>query len=279
MKNPAQSLRRRNVPARPRTPAADVSPAEHPAPVAGNEEKPSSPVVEETSPAEEKAAAEPVVAENSLPQPAPARKTVRKKTAKPAAAGDSLPLPGTAADDALLKDMQEHGEHVAAMAAVLFDSLQELHGLAPLWRERLLLAARYHDLGWIEGRKGHHKTSMRMILADQKLDIRKEDRPFVALLARYHRKAWPATKHAPFAALSPEDREAVRRCAALLRVADGLDYTHARAVQKLEVICKKRRVLLVGTSESSCAEEAARALRKGDLFMYCFKKDLSWRHA
>ena len=125
----------------------------------------------------------------------------------------------------MLEESLRHGRHVAVLAASLFDQLADLHELDDLWRNRLVLAARLHDIGFVEGRKGHHKAGMRYIEEDLSLNMADIDRPFVALLVRYHRKAWPSRRHGRFAALARTDRRSLRRAAALLRFADALDYT------------------------------------------------------
>ncbi len=46
-------------------------------------------------------------------------------------------------------------------------------------------------------------------------------------MARYHRKSEPKAKHPEFAALADDDQHLVRCLAGLLRVAIGLDRSHA----------------------------------------------------
>jgi len=65
----------------------------------------------------------------------------------------------------------------------------------------------------------------------------------VALVARYHRKSAPSAKHAEFAALRPVDQDTVRALAAILRVAIGLDRTHAGLVTSVR--CSRRGKELV----------------------------------
>ena len=170
----------------------------------------------------------------------------------------------------VLAEALRHGTHVAKLAEALFDQLQDLHGLDSSWRSRLIEAARLHDIGFVAGKKGHHKVSMRRILEDTSLALSAEDRPLVALLARYNRKAWPSCKHSQFAALPRATRKALRRAAALLRVADGLDYTHQALVAGLTVTMKSRSVVLVLHGKADCAQEMDRAVRKGDLFAHVF---------
>ena len=230
------------------------------------------------------APAQPDAAGASLIAPAPEAPAAPQKPAAPAPKEESAPAPEPATDrndgqpaqaaavvapasssgpeeDASL----EHGRHVAFLADRLFDELAPLHGLGKGWRRRLHQAALLHDIGFAEGRKGHHKTSMRKIDADRTLDLADKDRPLVALLARYHRKAWPSLKHRRFAALSGKKREAVRTAAALLRIADGLDYRHLGNIQDITAEITESAVRLYLRTCGECAPERARALKKGDL--------------
>ena len=163
---------------------------------------------------------------------------------------------------------------VAAIAATLFQDLAELHGLDDVWGHRLHLAAQLHDIGFAEGRKGHHKISMRLIEEDLSLNIHEDDRPWVALLARYHRKAWPSRRHARFDALKKSDRKALRKAASLLRIADALDYTHTGVVGNLAVAVKKRKVIIAVQCSGDCSAEMERVIKKGDLFMHVFGREL-----
>ena len=52
----------------------------------------------------------------------------------------------------------------------------------------------------------------------------------IALLARYHRKSGPKARHPEFARLSNDDQRLVRALSGILRVAIGLDRSHARRV-------------------------------------------------
>lgn len=53
----------------------------------------------------------------------------------------------------------------------------------------------------------------------------------MALLSRYHRKSAPKLSHPEFAALSAADQALVTRWVGILRVADGLDRSHAGAAR------------------------------------------------
>ncbi|HIX39722.1 MAG TPA: HD domain-containing protein [Candidatus Desulfovibrio intestinigallinarum] len=192
-----------------------------------------------------------------------------KKTEQTAAAETAASASGPEQDASL-----EHGRHVAFLADRLFDELAELHGLGKKWRRRLHLAALLHDIGFAEGRRKHHKISMRRIETDTTLGIADKDRPLVALLARYHRKAWPSQKHRRFADLSGKKRDAICKAAALLRIADGLDYRHLGNIQDVSVEVTDSAIRLQLRSCGECAPEQARAVKKGDLLEHLTERTL-----
>lgn len=192
-----------------------------------------------------------------------------KKTEQTAAAETAASASGPEQDASL-----EHGRHVAFLADRLFDELAELHGLGKKWRRRLHLAALLHDIGFAEGRRKHHKISMRRIETDTTLGIADKDRPLVALLARYHRKAWPSQKHRRFADLSGKKRDAICKAAALLRIADGLDYRHLGNIQDVSVEVTDSVIRLQLRSCGECAPESARAVKKGDLLEHLTERTL-----
>lgn len=180
-------------------------------------------------------------------------------------------------DDPVWQEALLHGRRVERLACALFRDLAALHGLGAAWEERLRLAARLHDIGFAAmGRKAHHKNSMRLIEADPALVPDEAERPLVALLARYHRRAWPSLRHKRFAGLPREEQKGVRRMAALLRLADALDYTHQGLVEEVSAIMDKKRVQLILRVRTACLEEMRRAEKKGDLFEAEFGKRLSF---
>jgi len=182
----------------------------------------------------------------------------------------------------------QHTHQVTRLALRLFDELRSVHGLGP--RERLWLqyASLLHDIGLIEGVQGHHKASLRIILDSPLLPLDKSTRLLLGSVARYHRGALPRERHAHFARLKPGTRRVVRILAAMLRVADGLDYTHQSLVDDLVCNVSSEQVLVSctvrtgagGTGSSQAGEpgaaaaETERALEKGDLFVQVFDRKL-----
>lgn len=178
--------------------------------------------------------------------------------------------PGELSGAALLEAVH-HGRHVAVLALSLFEALSGRLDLDMRWARLLAQAALWHDLGFaVGGRRRHHKRSMEIIEGNGYLSLsfglQESDRALVALLARYHRRAWPAVKHRRFAALCREDRRALAGAASLLRMADALDYRHRGAVEEVRVSLRRHAVRMVCFGGESCGRECRRALKKGDLF-------------
>ena len=154
---------------------------------------------------------------------------------------------------------------VTRLALRLFEELRPLHHLGERPRRWLHWAAVLHDIGWVEGQKGHHKTALRRIVEDTTLPLGRRVRGIVACVARYHRKALPSDRHGHFAALAPKDRRTVCMLAGILRVADGLDRTHANVVTDVgcEVSAERLTIICAVVGPAGAELEAARA--KADL--------------
>jgi exopolyphosphatase/guanosine-5'-triphosphate,3'-diphosphate pyrophosphatase len=160
-----------------------------------------------------------------------------------------------------------HSERVTTLALALFDSLGALHGYGPAERRWLEIAGRLHDIGWSRVVSGkHHKLSRDMILELDIPGLDKRDQMACALIARYHTKAMPdASRHRRFASLDPDRRERVEWLAGMLRVADGLDCSHARAVGGLACEVNRKAIVIHLQSEGDCRTEIEGAREKHDL--------------
>ena len=128
---------------------------------------------------------------------------------------------------AVAPDHVAHSRTVTALALRLFDELAPLHGLSRRDRTLLSYAATVHDIGWIHGQAGHQKKSAGMILASPSLPVPVREQGIISLAAGLHGGKMQARPDGLFTLLVPADQKRVRTLAALLRVADGLDYLHA----------------------------------------------------
>lgn len=205
----------------------------------------------------------------------------KESLSAPAAAGTPPPDDGTAAElreDSLLEALV-HGKRVAGFARELFRATQTLHGLDALWGGVLDWAALLHDVGWVEGQRAHHKRSARMIRQNlvPGQDVPAELRAYAALVARYHRRRDPSRRQRRFAALDATEQRAVRQLAALLRLADALDYSHTGAIGKLEARLDGDTLVVKVKSALGCSAELHRLESKAELFRQVYEKEVRWQ--
>lgn len=216
--------------------------------------------------------------------PVPPKKGKGKKTLPPAAPAPenaapaetpSLDAPDDPRAEALLHALV-HGKRVAAFARELFRATRDLHGLDDLWGGVLDWAALLHDVGWMDGQRAHHKRSARLIRRNEipGQDVPEDIRPYAALVARYHRRRPPSRRQKRFAALDAVEQRAVCQLAALLRLADALDYSHTGAVKSIDARLTDDALTIKLTSPLGCAAELHRLEAKADLFQQAFDRDV-----
>ncbi len=156
----------------------------------------------------------------------------------------------------------EHVHQVTYLALRLFDELKSLHGLGRQERQWLQYAALLHDVGWIEGGDGHHKVSLRIIQESPLLPFEEHERLIVGTVARYHRGSLPEERHRGWADLSKPERRWVGILAALLRLADGLDYAHEGVVEDLTCKITGHKITIRCVARKKFSDEALKAAEK-----------------
>jgi exopolyphosphatase/guanosine-5'-triphosphate,3'-diphosphate pyrophosphatase len=160
----------------------------------------------------------------------------------------------------------KHATRVAYLAQQMFDALRPLHLLGGEHRRLLAAAALLHDVGYFVSHTGHHKHSAYLIQHSELTGFTTSELAVIANIARYHRSSPPKPKHPYFVALPEEDRDLVRRLAAVLRIADALDRDHQGRVRGLRCEIDGQAVRLI----AYCARESDttrwRVEERSDLF-------------
>ena len=146
----------------------------------------------------------------------------------------------------LCVDDPDHAFQTAWLADRLFTSLADMLGLHDDDRELLEAAALLANVGlWLSHSRHHHHSYYVIRNSEHLTGFTDQEVELVAQIARYHRKSSPSEeRHPAFAALSNSHRRVVRALAAILRVAIGLDRSHAELVQDVEVEIGDGEVLL-----------------------------------
>ncbi len=168
----------------------------------------------------------------------------------------------------------QHAQQVRKLAMRLFDQLKPLHGLRQPERFLLEASSLLHDIGWSQGIKKHNQISFQMIMEDRMIPLEKEERLIVACLSRYHRKRPPLDGDEGFKDLRKLDKTRVRMLSSLLRIADGLDYSHQSIVNEVSCEITDDHVVLTCEASGPMDIEKNAAQKKSDLFVETFDRSL-----
>jgi exopolyphosphatase/guanosine-5'-triphosphate,3'-diphosphate pyrophosphatase len=128
-----------------------------------------------------------------------------------------------------------HAQQVARLALQIFDATRARHALGARERSWLEFGALLHDIGAHISYESHHKHSYYLVKHGGLRGFDPHEIDIIGLVARYHRQTTPKKSHEGFGDLSKEHRAAVRLLAAIVRLAEGLDRSHAQVVGGLSV--------------------------------------------
>ncbi|CAN5642512.1 Ppx/GppA phosphatase family protein [soil metagenome] len=129
----------------------------------------------------------------------------------------------------------EHAQQVARLALSVFDQTRSVHGLTDREREWLEYGALLHDIGVHISYERHHRHSYYLIKNGDLRGFDPREIEVMALVARYHRQARPKKSHEGYGDLPGPLRRTVKTLAAILRLAEGLDRSHAQAISGIDL--------------------------------------------
>src|ERR1051325_3855673 len=128
-----------------------------------------------------------------------------------------------------------HAKQVQMIALKLFDAIGSRIGCDSADRQTLADAALLHDSGYHISYERHHKHSYHLIVHADLLGVDPIEQVVIASVARYHRGEPPRRRHKVYGGVEKPVRTRIRRLAALLRLADGLDRGHMGAINDVKV--------------------------------------------
>jgi exopolyphosphatase/guanosine-5'-triphosphate,3'-diphosphate pyrophosphatase len=137
-----------------------------------------------------------------------------------------------------------HARHVSQLALSIFDQTRAVHKLGDREREWLEYGALLHDTGVHISYERHHRHSYYLVKNGELRGFDPQEIEIIALLARYHRQATPKKTHEGYGSLKGSLRRTVRTLAAMLRLAEGLDRSHAQVVSALDVVPRGHAYLI-----------------------------------
>lgn len=179
---------------------------------------------------------------------------------------------------------ERHADHIADLCDSIFMQLKSLHGLGEQEREYLRYAAILHDVGYHISHAEHHKHSYYMISNADLLGFTHEEIEIIANIARYHRKSHPKLKHEGFLRLqTDEHRTIVRKLAAILRIAEGLDRGNIGVIRSVKCSLSSRKVTFHLTKKRGAGRDAELEIwgadRKKMLFQEVYTREVRFIEA
>ena len=176
------------------------------------------------------------------------------------------------------KTDRKHAIHVANFARQLFRELQHLHALEPRYELVLRVAAVLHEVGMFISPREHHKHSLYILLQTEIFGLSTTERELAALLARYHRRYNPEPNHPHFSDLSREQRMIVFKLAALLRIADALDRSHAQRIKTIILRPEGSRLTILTPGVEDTTIEQIAINSKCDIFREIYGFEIVLAH-
>lgn len=172
----------------------------------------------------------------------------------------------------------EHASRVAESCILLFDKLVPVHNLDPELCTAMRIAALVHDIGYSTNASGHHKEGRDILLENSPDEL-----PFPLCMMLpwttfLHRKNIDRSKleklkqQIAFMRMPLKMQHDTLVLAAILRIADGLDYS--RMDSSIHDIDIKEDSIII-TVQGPCAhDDASRAYKKSDLWHILFRTEL-----
>jgi exopolyphosphatase/guanosine-5'-triphosphate,3'-diphosphate pyrophosphatase len=118
--------------------------------------------------------------------------------------------------------------------------------------------------------RGYHKHTMYLINNSELFGLGKTNLLLIALIARYHRRASPQPKHDGFSTLNRDNRVAVSKLAAILRVAVALDASRNQAIHQIHCKTDEKQLVVSTPDATDLSLEQLTLKQNGSLFEEVF---------
>ncbi len=139
---------------------------------------------------------------------------------------------------------EAHAVQVADTTRQLFDQLRSQHQLDYRYAVILYIAALLHEIGLFIGFASHHKHTMYLIRNSELFGLGRKEVLLAALVARYYRRASPQPSHDGYSTLDRDERVAVSKLAAMLRVSVALNDSRSQRVKDIKCEIKGNRLVV-----------------------------------
>jgi exopolyphosphatase/guanosine-5'-triphosphate,3'-diphosphate pyrophosphatase len=173
-----------------------------------------------------------------------------------------------------------HARKVTGNALKLFDELKEVHGLGEEYRQVIWIAALVHDVGVYTDVENHHKVGRDILMHSPPKELSCKFWPVVAWTTFLHKKKINREKLEKlrlksFRKMPTQLQQDTLKMAALIRIADGLDYSRMDSL--LKMIIKESKKVLIVVQGAGAHIDAKRAEEKSDLWRILFDCEIIFR--
>jgi CHAD domain-containing protein len=166
-----------------------------------------------------------------------------------------------------------HARQVADHALALFDAVAGRYKLSESRRPLVELGALLHNVGLTTDPPEHHIVGRDIVLRHPLDGLDADEQLIVAAMVAFHRRKVRPGQEPAFLALGKGDRRDALALAAILRVADGLDYSQSQTTRSFGV-AEEPGCLIVQLGGPHAAGDGARAVAKADLWARSFGEPL-----
>ena len=177
---------------------------------------------------------------------------------------------------------RSHADNVARNALELFDILRSVHGLNPELRKFVEIDALVHDAGVLTDFEDHHKAGRNILCLHPPSEVPEQLWPVISWTAFLHKKKigkkkLRKLKGKGFGKMSEDLQDLTLRVAALIRLADALDYS--RMESRLGKVTFGKRSIRFEIEGQGAVIDAERMAKKGDLWHLLYNIRLEFRPA
>lgn len=173
-----------------------------------------------------------------------------------------------------------HMQEVERLSKMIFDKMNlNFCKFTKKHRNYLKTAALLHDIGYYYGNKKHNISSYDMIL-NLLEGFDENECELIGNIARYHRGKLPSKKHFNYQRLTSSEKKIVKRLAAILRIADGLDRAHVNLIEFIDINFDQHNNILYFLLKSNIKGHKVNlkyAFKKKDLFEKTYKVQLVFK--
>ena len=143
---------------------------------------------------------------------------------------------------------REHAIRCAQFAGSMFDGARESLELQPSDRRLAVVAALFHDSGYLRGARDHHRKSYDIVLGASIPGFSRQEQTIAACAARYHGRTMPNIEHAGFGEMDTEEQRRTRRLSAIVRLAAACDSSHLGVITSVDARMFGNELLVTATA-------------------------------